>query len=240
MIRPLVLAASLLAGDATAQALPASPPVVAPANLALGADIAASLLPDGTYQRMMGGTMAKMMDGLTGQMSAMPIAPFLKAAGLPPGDSAKLGQTTIKQIMDIVDPAYQQRMQTMMPVMMAELGKVMTEVEPQMRDGLAHAYATHFTSTQLSDIDRFLHTPSGSAFAAQNMTIATDPVVIEKMQAFMPKLIAAMPAIMQKATIATAGFPKPKTPDTLTEGDRARLATLLGVTPDKLKTTAGS
>lgn len=233
MFRTLVLCASLLAVPAVAQT--ASP---AAADLALGTDIAARLLPDGTYQRMMGGMMSKMMDGITSQISSVPLAPFLKASGLPESTTRQLGQTTIQQILDIVDPAYQQRMHVMMPVMMREMGTVMGQFEPQMRDGLAHAYATHFTAPQLGDIDRFLKTPSGAAFAAQNMTIAADPAVMQKMQAFMPTLMQALPGILQKAQAATAGLPKPKTPQTLTDADRAKLAQLLGVAPEKLK--AGS
>jgi hypothetical protein len=212
-----------------------APAVPTPADLALGRDIAAKVLPNGTYQRMMGGMMGKMMGGMTDQMTAMPIAPFVRAAGLPESDVAKLGQTTIKQIMDIVDPAYQQRMHIIMPTMMEEMGKLMTQFEPAMRDGLAQAYATHFTPAQLTDIDRFLNTPSGTAFAAQNMTIAADPAVMQKMQAFMPTMMQAMPAIMQKAMAATNSLPKAKTPQTLTDADRAKLAKLLGVDPEKLK-----
>jgi len=232
MYRALLLSASLIWSTAAAAQAPATP---APADLALGRDIAGKLLPDGTYRKMMGGMMGKMMGGMTDQMAAMPIGPYLKLAGLPESDIAKLGQTTIKQIMEIVDPAYQQRMHIIMPAMMDEMGKVMTQFEPDMREGLAEAYATHFTSAQLTDIDHFFNTPSGTAFAGQNMMIAADPAVIQKMQAFMPKLMQAMPDIIQKASQAAASLPKAKTPETLTDADRAKLAQLLGVSPDKLK-----
>ena len=235
MYRALLLSASLIASTAAVAQAPATPATPAPADLALGRDIAGKLLPNGTYQKMMGGMMGKMMGGMTDQMAAMPIAPYLKLAGLPESDIAKLGQTTIKQIMEIVDPAYQQRMHIIMPTMMEEMGKVMTQFEPDMREGLATAYATHFSSAQLADIDHFFNTPSGGAFASQNMMIAADPAVMQRMQAFMPKLMEAMPGIMQKASQATANLPKAKTPETLTDADRAKLAQLLGVSPDKLK-----
>jgi hypothetical protein len=237
-IHALIVSASLAFATAVlAQTAPASAPVPppAPADLALGREIAGKLLPDGTYERLMGGAMSQMMSGMTDQMSTMPIGPLLKAAGLPPTQAAQLDKVTIQQIMDIVDPAYRQRMRIVMSVMVQQMGQAMGQFEPQMRDGLAQAYATHFTHVQLGDIAHFLDTPSGSAFAAQNMTMATDPVVVRKMAAFLPSLMQQMPAIMQKAQAATAGLPKPKTPATLTDDDRAKLAKLLGVTPDKLK-----
>jgi hypothetical protein len=233
-----LLSLALVAAPAAPVAASQVAPLPSTADLALGRDIAAKLVPDGIYQKLMDGMMSKMMGGMTDQMTAMPLAPFLRAAGMAPADTAKLGQATIKQIMDIVDPAYQQRMQIMMPTMMQEMGKVMTQFEPQMREGLAEAYAVHFTSAQLADIDHFFNTPSGNAFAAQNMTIATDPAVMQKMQAFMPKLFEAMPAIMQKVMAATAGLPKPKTAKDLSAADREKLAKLLGIDTEKLNQAA--
>ena len=231
MLFALLLAASPAsaqqAGAAQAGGEQAGTPASA-ANLALGADIAAKLLPDGTYQRIMGGAMSTMMDGITSQMTAMPLAPFLRSAGLPAADTARMGKATLKQVMEIVDPAYDQRMRVMMPVMMREMGRVMSQVEPQMRDGLAHAYAAHFTSAQLRDIDRFFNTPSGGAFASQNMTIASDPAVVRTLTAFMPTLVQALPGIMQKTQAAMADLPKAKTPQTLSDADRQKLGRLLG------------
>lgn len=232
MIRSLLLSASLLVSTAAVAQAPATP---SSADLSLGRDIAAKMLPNGSYQKLMGGMMSKMMTGMTEQMTNVPLRPFLKAAGLPESEAAKLNSVTIKQILDIVDPAYQQRMNILMPTMMQQMGEVMSQFEPQMRDGLAQAYASHFNSVQLADIDHFLNTPSGSAFAAQNMTLAADPAVMEKMQSFVPTLMQAIPGIMQKAMAATANLPKAKTPATLSDDDRAKLAKLLGVEPATLK-----
>ncbi len=234
MIRSFIVIASLVATSAVAQS-PAAPP--SSADLALGTDIAAKLLPDGTYQRIMSRTMATIMDSITNQMTEMPLAPFLKSAGVPASDTSKLGHATIKQIMDIVDPAYHERMQAIMPAIMSEMGKIMTQFEPDMRKGLAQAYAARFSGAQLGDIDRFLNTPSGLAFAAQNMTISSDPAVMQKMQAFMPTLMKSMPSIMEKAMASVANLPKPKTYATLSDADRVKLAQLLGAPADRLNKT---
>jgi hypothetical protein len=236
MIRSLVLSASLLASTAAmAQTAPAAPD---PASVAIGRSIAAKLLPDGSYQKVMRGSLGHMMDGVTQQMMSMPMAQIIRMSGLSPAQAPKMGTATMHQIMEIVDPAFEQRMHIMMPMMMEQIGQLMTRYEPQMRDGLAEAYARHLTLAQLTDLDRFLQTPSGSAYAAQAMQIQTDPALVAKMQAFLPDLFKAMPDIMQKVQAATANLPKPKTAADLTEADREKLAKLLGVDPAKLKTSA--
>jgi hypothetical protein len=237
MIRSLVLSASLLASSA-AVAQTTTPAPADPARVAIGRSIAARLLPDGSYQKIMGGSFSHMMDGMTEQMMSMPMAQIIRMSGLSPTQAPKMGTATMHQIMEIVDPAFEQRMHIMMPIMMQQMGQLMGRYEPALRDGLAEAYARHLTLAQLTDLDRFLQTPSGSAYAAQAMEIQTDPAVIAKMQAVMPEIFKAMPAIMEKVQAATASLPKPKTAADLTDADRAQLAKLLGVDPAKLKTSA--
>jgi hypothetical protein len=115
---------------------------------------------------------------------------------------------------------------------------VMGRYEPAIRDGLAEAYANDLSLTELTDLSHFLQTPSGAAYAAKALVIQSDPAVVAKMQAIMPEIFKAMPAIMEKVQAATADLPKPKTAADLTEADRAQLAKLLGVDPAKLKTSA--
>lgn len=247
MIRSFVLSASLLVPAAAVAQTPPPPVIQAPvpvpegidpAKFAIGHAIATKIMPDGTYQRVMSGSFSHMMDGITQQMMSMPMAQFVRMAGLPPAQAQKLGNATTRQIMEIVDPAFEQRMHIMMPLMMSEMGQLMTRYEPAMRDGLAEAYARNLTLTELTDLDRFLSTPSGRVYAAKAMAIQTDPAVMQKMQTIMPALLKSMPEIMTKVQAATAGLPKPKTAADLTDADREKLAKLLGVDPAKLKTSA--
>lgn len=236
--RWVILGAYLLGATAPAvgqSSAPVAQEAVSPAKLALGRAIAARLLPDGTYQQMMSGTFAQLMGSMTDQMADVPLAPFLRASGLSQEDVAKLGSTTIREVLDIIDPVYDQRMKLMMPVMLQQMGEIMGGFEPEMREGLAEAYAARFTDQQLTDIAAFLETPSGRVFAAQNLTVATDPAVLKRMQAMMPRMMQGMPAVMAKALAATEGLPKAKTLKTLTAEDRAQLAKLLGIESGKLK-----
>lgn len=231
-LRRIMLSICLLASTSVAHGQPAAIP---PAQLAMGRTIAAKMVPDGTYQKMMSGSMSQMLTSVNQQMTAMPLAPFLQAGGLTEQDVERIGTTTMKEVLEIVDPAHDQRMQIMMPAMMKELGTLMTRFEPDMREGLAEAYASRFTPAQMSDIVAFLNTDSGRAFAAQNLEISSDPAVMKRVQAFIPTMIQSMPAIIQKAAAAVQDLPKPKTPQTLTDADRARLAELLGVEASKFR-----
>ena len=212
----------------------ASPATAVASSLPLASEIAAKLFPNGTYRKMLGPAMSQMMSRMTENMGAMPIGPFLTAAGLKDMDATKLDKATVGEIMAIVDPAYKQRMRGMMDGMFAAMIPMFENLEPDLRDGLAASLQSRFTPVQLGDLSRFFTTPTGSAFASQQMLLFMDPAVMDKMQAAAPKILAEMPALIAQATKATESLPKPKTFKDLTPAERTKLANLLGVAPDKL------
>jgi hypothetical protein len=108
-------------------------------------------------------------------------------------------------------------------------------LEPDLRAGLAEAYASQYSTEQLSEIDRFFATPTGAIFAGKSTLIMMDPAMMTRMQAMMPKIMDAMPAMIQKVTTANAALPKARDYKSLTKAERAQLAALLGKRPDEMK-----
>ena len=94
-----VLLATLIALPAAAQTAAPSPPPAAIApdaeRQSLGTQIAARLFPVGTYQRMMTGTMDKLLAGVMGSVGTMPIAQLATMGGLSTDDAAALPPVTL-------------------------------------------------------------------------------------------------------------------------------------------------
>lgn len=195
-------------------------PPTDPARLAAAKPVIDLVWPIGTYARVMNtmmdqiaqGAMAQMFnmkpEDLVGGMGPKPgakpgDAPAATAGDKPP-ESETLGQMAAKG-----DPYFQQRMQITMHVMGEEMGKLMTEIEPEVRDALAHAYARRFTVVQLGELDRFFATPTGHEYAADSMTLMMSPDMMQAMQSFLPRMIKAMPAMMVKVADATKDLPPP-------------------------------
>lgn len=229
-------ALSFAAALAVASAVPAMAQEAAPpASATIDADrlaaaqlAAGKLFPDGTYARMMSG-MDGLMDSMIGQVMEMPLADLARMGGMPEGQLKNLTKANMKEMMAILDPAFEQRTSIMMKVTMGEMGRIMSPLEPGMRQGLAQAYAKRFTSAELADLNRFFATPTGNAFAADYMMLMMDPAVMKKMMEFMPALTKEMPAIVQKMQAASAGLPKPREIKDLTSAERKRLGELLGI-----------
>lgn len=234
-IRAAFAASLLLCASAPALAAePAAAPQAAPADptrLAAARQTVDYVFPTGTYARIMNGTMDKIMDSVMDSMTRLPIKDLAGMSGV---DTSKLSSASLAEIMDIYDPHFKQRMSLSTHAMMGEMVGIMTEFEPEIRDGLTQAYAEKFDAKQLGELNAFFATPTGKQYAADSYLIMMSPQVMAKMQAFMPKMMQQMPAIIEKVKVATANLPQPRKYADLSKAEKAKLASILGVSEQEL------
>jgi hypothetical protein len=240
---PLGPAAALAQDTAATRQItstPEAPAAVDPARLATARKTVDYVFPIGTYARLMNGTMNGLMDRMMDSVGKMPLRELAALGGVSQDKLTKLGDGTLREVMAIYDPHYQERTQVTMRAMTAEMVKLMTRFEPAIRDGLAQAYARRFTVGQLDELNHFFATPTGTIYAADSMAIFMDPEVMSKMTELMPSILKEMPALTAKMKEATASLPPPRNFEDLTAAERQRLAGLLGVSVDELGRQKGA
>jgi hypothetical protein len=176
--------------------------------------------------------MGPLMDQLGKQMSSsmfdIPLATIARIGGLDEADAAKLSQGTLKEMMDIIDPAFDARMAAMMSSMGRQMGPLMAEFEPDMRTAMARAFALKYSAAELDEINGFLGTPTGARFGAGFMALAADPEYLKAMEVMMPRLMQEMPGMMEKIMAETASIAPMRDYDDLTKAEKARIAELVG------------
>ncbi len=233
MLRPLILLAATLATPAAAQsAAPAAVVAAAPADparLAVARRIATRIWPDGSMEKMMGAMTSQMTGQITDRMLDVPLRDLAAAGGLSESDRAKMSKASLRQVMAIVDPAFEQRIAVMQRVMMPELGRITGKLEPEFREAMAVAYTRRFTVAQLGEIEAFFATPTGGAYAAASMQIAADPEYLAKMQQVVPLVLKELPAIMAKVKAENDKLPPARTFKDLTPAERDDIARILGI-----------
>lgn len=214
-MKPLAFALCLAAATpalATQPAPSAPADTIDPARLAQAKIAIDHVWPLGTYARMMKGTFDQMMDGMMSSMFDVQASEFV--GPLVSGEEQaqverEFGKRTMRDVMREQDPHFEERMRITNRVMMAEMGPLMSTLEPAMREGLARAYAGKFSVQQLTELNAFFETPTGRIYAAESMLLFTDPEVLKLMGKAAPEMMKAMPAIMQKMQAATAHLPPP-------------------------------
>ena len=187
-----------------------------PARLALAKKTANGVLPNGTYAALFD----DMMGGMVDRVLAMKPGDFMPTKDKAKGDpSLSLHDQLVKD-----DPYFDERMKIMRRVIGEELIKISAVMEPKLREGLARSIARRFDEKQLRDINLFLATDSGKAFAGQTMRMWIDPDVMRSMVQSMPHLIAAAPGAMMRIEAETAHLPKPKKTEKKEDKEEAKPA----------------
>lgn len=211
LVTPLALTLSspAIAQDSTAPADDIEQRAIDSDRLAAAKVTVDYLFPLGTYERMMKGTMDQMMDSIISQSFDRPMAETIKGMGIDDPELDELGDASINDMMRERDPYFKDRLQISTRVITNEMVDLMTSMEPALRATLANIYARKFTTDQLTEMNAFFATETGSAFARDYMMVFVDPEMMQSMMSFVPEMMQAMPAIMKKVEEATAHLPSP-------------------------------
>lgn len=172
------------------------------ARLALASTTAAGMLPNGTYAALFDEAMA----GVVERVLSLKPSDF----GAKEGKSKATSTMSLRDELAKEDPHFEERMKITRKIIGEELVKISAVMEPKLREGLARSIARRFDEKQLTEINAFLATDSGRAFAGQTMRMWVDPDVLRSMMQTMPHMISAMPGAMMRLEAETKHLPKPK------------------------------
>ena len=230
---PSALAAET--GSPAKSAAPATPVQIAPAQIDAARPVVDKLFPVGTYRRMMGENMSRIMDGMMDGLLKMPLADLARIGGVPAEKLSGMDPASLEEVSAILDPNYRERTKRGMDAMMGGMTDLMDGFEPRVREALVRAYARKFTPAELAELGAFFGTPTGGKYAANAMSIFMDPEIMGEMQALMPEMMRQMPELARRAEKATASLPPPRRLSDLSKAERKRLAAILGVQEGELK-----
>ncbi len=197
--------------DATTAAAETEAAPIDPVRLEAAKKTVDYLFPLGTYERMMKGTMDQMMSQMMMSMGNMRMGDLAGAGGVAKGDMPEgMGDKTLAEMATEMDPHYQERTQISTKVIMDEMVDLMIGMEPAVRGALTNIYARKFSVGQLTEMNGFFATDTGSAFARDYMMVFVDPEMMQSMMTMVPEMMQAMPEIMKKVEEATAHLPSVK------------------------------
>lgn len=206
-----------------------------PARLETARAVVGKLFPVGTYRKMMGRNLSRLMDGMVNQMAHMPAVRLAGIAGVSEERIRSIDSASLDEASRMLDPNFTERTKRETNAMLSAMADLMDGFEPRVREALSRAYARHFSAAQLAELNRFFATPTGSAYAAQSMLIAMDPEILRAMQDLMPDLMKKMPELTGDALKAGEDLPPPRKIKDMSQDEREKLARLLGVSAKDLR-----
>ena len=153
-------------------------PPIDPARLALAQQTTAALIPAGSIEKMVDNLYGKMFKTFMGEFGGQSDLLLSIKTGVETEQIAALDEVTKGQVADMFDPHRKERDEQITRVIKPLISEALGDMEPPMRDGLAKAYARKFTGAQLTDLNRFLATPTGNLYASEWMALQADPEVM--------------------------------------------------------------
>lgn len=204
-----------------------------PQRLTLAQKTTSQIMPDGIYAKMMNDLMGKVLGAFFKQPGGMSDLEISLTTGVEASE-ANLDEAKRKAITDLLDPNHTKRSTVMQDSLKPMMDKMARTIEPPMREGLARAYARKFSVEQLTELNAFLATPTGSFYASESFLLQADPEVMQAVFSAMPAMLGDLMSPGADIEKAMAAIPPAKTLSDLTAKEKDSLATLLGTTADKL------
>lgn len=211
---------------------------VDPTRLALADTTVNALMPAGAYSEMINELVEKIARPLLKEIPLVTSSQIWSATGVE--IESEIAPDKQKAIAAIIDPGAEKRTEDMVAFGKKVVAKGIEVVEPPLRSGMARAYARKFTAEQLTEMNGFFASPTGAAFASNQMKIQMDPEVLYAVFKEMPQMTKKFES-MGKEIEAEAKL-LGKTPDfkvsQLNKDKQQELARLLGVSVKELNQKA--
>ncbi len=210
-------------------------PPIEPARLTLAQKTMGALIPAGSLEKMIDNLYGKMfktiMDEFGGQSDLM----LSIQTGVESEQIAKLDEATKGKVADMFDPHRKEREDQITKVIKPLISEVLGDMEPPMREGLAKAYARRFTAAQLTDLNGFLATPTGTLYASEWMALQADPEVMVAVIKAVPPLITKFIDRAPELEKDFKDLPKEKQLSDFDDKELGKLAKLMKVDVKVLK-----
>ena len=210
-------------------------PPIEPARLALAQKTMGQLVPGGSLEKMMDNLYGKMFKTLMGEFGGQSDLMLSIKTGVESEKIAALDEATKTKVADMFDPHRKEREEQITRVIKPLISEVLSDMESPMREGMAKAYARKFSAAQLTDLNGFLATPTGTLYANEWMALQADPEVMLAIIKAVPPLITKFIDRAPQIEKDMKDLPKEKQLADFDDKQLAQLARLMKVDVKVLK-----
>lgn len=205
------------------------------ALLPLATQMAAHVMPEGSFRTAMDGVLEPMMEVVLGDPENGPRVRLAEISGVTAEDLERLSDEDAQEALDIFDPQFAARTQRTSAAFTGMMGKLMVAIEPAYREGLARAFTHRFEEAEMRELLTFFATPLGAKFAAQSFLVQYDPQIMGFMEAMGPAAAKLMPEMTEEFAAIEAEFGGSRDFSQLSAAERTRAARLIGKSERELE-----
>lgn len=199
------------------------------ARLPLAEQIIAKIWPVGATAELSQSMFGGMLGGFGEMLPSGPKPALAESLGLGPIDLQDLSDAEAAEALSLLDPVWKDRDGAVKGMVTDLMGEILNMVEPPMRRAMTELYAIRFTGPELEAIDAFFSTGTGSKYARESLTMASDPRLMAASMEAMPAMFAMIGQMEDRMKERTGNLPAPREFADLSPKERARVAKLTGL-----------
>lgn len=204
-------------------------------RLPLAKTIVGKMIPEGSMSemmdKMMGGSLGSIMK-LAGE--AVPKQKLAEKLGTN-AFALDMSDNDAAELLSVFDPQWKERQKREADMMPKIMGDILSVMEPPMRKAISELYAINFSTKELSEIDAFFSTETGTNFARKSFTMASDPRVMAASMEALPQMMGSFAKIETMMAQATADLPKPRNFSQLTADEKAFVTEASGLSAEEIE-----
>lgn len=210
-------------------------PPIEPARLTLAQQTTAALIPAGSLEKMMDNLYGKMFSTVMDEFAGTSDLMLSIKTGVESDKIATLDEKSKEAIADMLDPHRKERESQITGFIKPLISEALADLERPMREGLAKAYARKFSAAQLTEMNGFFATPTGTAFAGESLALQADPEVMLAMVKAIPPMVVKFIDRAPEIEGQFKDLPKERELADFSDKDLAKLAKLLKTDVKTLK-----
>lgn len=210
-------------------------PPIEPARLTLAQQTSAALIPAGSLEKMMDNLYGKMFSTFMDEFAGTSDLMISIKTGVESDKVAALDEKSKEAVADMFDPHRKEREQQILNFIKPLISEALADIETPMRAGLAKAYARKFSAAQLTEMNGFFATPTGTAFAGESLALQADPEVMLSVVKAVPPMVVKFIDRAPEIEGKFKDLPKEKELADFSDKDLAKLAKLLKTDVKTLK-----
>jgi hypothetical protein len=198
------------------------------ALLPIATEMADHIMPEGSFRSAMVDSIEPMMAMMVGETTSDPRLRLAEISGVEADDLERLSDEDAQEAFDIFDPQFSARSERTTKALTGMMTRLLEEVEPAYREGLARALTRRFDESEMRALLAFFQTPLGTKFAAQSFLVQYDPQLMGVVEAMGPAAIKLIPELTEEFVAIEAELGGSRDFAHLSAAERSRAARLIG------------
>lgn len=189
--------------------------------------VAGTLSQRASVEEMLDNLYGRLFKGFSDQSTRIKPSELSVSFGLSEAAAEKVTAEQLRAVVAILDPQRAERDDRIKAIVRPIMNLALDKMVPRLQEGQARSLARRLTAEQLSDVHRYLQTPTGAVFAQHLLPLNADPEIMAATIRAIPDMLPHIEKEIEPLSRAFENLPMPKNVSDLNDPELRQVAAIL-------------